>query len=184
MTSTRKRDQLVGLARRAHRRARATFGSSANSSGIVRLDHAGAGAGRRHDVIVGLEGRRSPARRCARVVARSPELKAGWPQQVCAGTSTRAAGVLQQLHRGEADRRADQIDEAGDEQGDARPHRTILCAGTCLRDGDCHVVLTPMHQIKLARKRPARWLEPAASATSVHSAKIRQWHPDRTERRL
>ena len=36
------------------------------------------------------------------------------------GTSTVAARVLQQLHRREADRGADQVDEAGDEQADAR----------------------------------------------------------------
>ena len=28
---------------------------------------------------------------------------------------------------------------------DPRPHRAILCAGTLIRDRDCHVVLTPMN---------------------------------------
>ena len=53
--------------------------------------------------------------------ARSPELKAGCPQQVWArGTSTRAPAVLQQFDRGKANRRPEQIDETGHEQADKR----------------------------------------------------------------
>ena len=56
------------------------------------------------------------------VSLRSPELKAGWPQQVWfSGTSTAQPGVFQELHRGETDRGPEEVDEAGHEKADTRP---------------------------------------------------------------
>ncbi len=60
----------------------------------------------------------------SRVVVRSPELKAGWPQQLCQRHFDDTAGVLHQLYGGKPDRGADEIDQAGDEQRD--PPRFVL----------------------------------------------------------
>ena len=47
--------ELVASWRQARRRARSIAGSSAKQVGIVRLDHAAARAGRRHQVVAALE---------------------------------------------------------------------------------------------------------------------------------
>ena len=107
--------------RPARRRAPSSRGSSSNSSGQMLAQHAGAGAGRRHDIVEAGKCPDQAASHAPRWSRRSPELNAGWPQQVCArGTSTVQPACLQQLDRGEAHRRAEQVDQAGDEQGNSR----------------------------------------------------------------
>ncbi len=86
---------------------------------VVLPEHAGARARRRHHVVEGLEGgdhlaRDAPRRGAvARVVGGLAA--AGLP----ARHLDPAARILEQLDRGEADRRAEQIDQAGDEESDA-----------------------------------------------------------------
>ena len=90
----------------------------------MQAQHPGAGAGRRHDIVVARKLPRSGRGRWPRWRARSPELNAGWPQQVCrARHLDPAAGLLQQLDRRESHRGPEQVDQAGDEQGDARAFR-------------------------------------------------------------
>ena len=86
---------------------------------IVLLQHAGAGAGRRHDVVVAGEGGDRLARDQDRIGAVA--LIVG--RLAAAGLARHldpAAGALQELDRGKADRGPEQIDQAGDEQGDVR----------------------------------------------------------------
>ncbi len=105
--------------------------------GVVRLDHPGAGAGRRDEVLAALElgqhflGERARGGPVARVVA----------GLAAAGLSGRhvdlAAGRLEQLERRKADARTHQVDETGDEQADAhcvllvRRGRAKLSTGLC-----------------------------------------------------
>ena len=88
--------------------------------GVVQLQHAGAGARRRHHVVVGLEG----GDRLARQLLRGRLVAGVVGRLAAAGLRRRhvdiAAGVGQQLDRRKADRGAEQVDEAGDEQTDAR----------------------------------------------------------------
>jgi hypothetical protein len=82
-------------------------------------EHAGAGAARRHDVVAAGEGVDRAAGDRLGVGA-----VAGIERRLAAAGLLRhddlAAGVLQQLDRGEADGRAKQVDETGDEQADAK----------------------------------------------------------------
>ena len=97
--------------------------------GVVHLQHPGARAGRRHDVVVRLErrdhltGDGSRVLAVAGVVGRLP----------AAGLRRRhldaAARRLDQLHRGKADARPEQVDQAGDEQADARPPLGVSALG-------------------------------------------------------
>jgi hypothetical protein len=86
----------------------------------MQAHHAGAGAGRGDDVIVAPEsfdqvpGQRLGRGAVARVERRLPA--AGLLRRHL----DRAARRLQQPHRGKADGRPEQVDEAGDEEGDAR----------------------------------------------------------------
>ena len=89
----------------------------------MHLQHAGAGAGRRHHVIERLE----------RLDHLGGDLAgggavAGIEGRLAAAALSRhfddAAGVLHQLDGGKPDRGADEIDQAGDEQPD--PPRLVL----------------------------------------------------------
>ena len=84
---------------------------------IMRLDHAGAGAGRRDHVVVAVEGVDHLHRQIARGAA-----VAGIVGRLAAagldGHLDDAAGILQELHGRKADGGAHQVDEAGDEQAD------------------------------------------------------------------
>ena len=86
--------------------------------GIVHLDHAGARARRRDDVIEAAEALDDTlgevARRRAIAGVVGGLAAAGLARHLDA-----AAGVLEELHRRKADGRPHQIDEAGDEQPDA-----------------------------------------------------------------
>ena len=83
-------------------------------------EHPGARAARRDDVIAGRERLDRPARdrpgrgAIARIVG-------GLAAAGLRGNDDLAARLLQQLDRGEADARAHEVDEAGDEQPDAGP---------------------------------------------------------------
>jgi hypothetical protein len=89
-------------------------------SRIVNLQHSRARARRRHHVIVGLE-RRDRLLGERHGVAPVTGIVGG-----LAATGLRrrhrdpAADVLEQLHRGEADARTKQVDQASDEQADVR----------------------------------------------------------------
>jgi len=87
---------------------------------VVLVDHAGAGSRRRHHVVEAREGVDHPARHRPGV-GQVPGVEGRLP---AAGLRRRhldgAAGILQQLDRGEADGRAVEVDQAGDEQADAR----------------------------------------------------------------
>jgi hypothetical protein len=85
----------------------------------VLLQHAGAGAGRRHDVVVTRE-RGDGAARDRDAVGAIALVIGGLAAAGLARHLDPAAGALEQLHRSEADRGAEQVDQTGDEQGDAR----------------------------------------------------------------
>ncbi len=91
--------------------------------GVVRAHHADARARRRDDVVEALEGAHEVARDGGGVL-RVAAVERGLP---AAGLRRRhldaAAGLAQQLQRREAHARAHRVDEAGDEQGDARVRR-------------------------------------------------------------
>ena len=109
---------LVGLRGQAHG-AGTPDGVLREKLRIAVRDGAGAGARRRDEIIVGLEGRDHLAREGRRV---------GVVAAVAGGLAAagllrrhldRASGLLEQLQGGEADLRPDRVDEAGDEQPDA-----------------------------------------------------------------
>ena len=87
-------------------------------TGVMVAQHSAAGTGRRHDGVVALEGfddlRRDRPRR-GTVAAVVGGLAAADLQR---RYLDRAARLLEQLDRGKADRRPEQIDEAGDEKRD------------------------------------------------------------------
>ena len=113
-----KRDQLMGLGRE-RAGARFPFRVAGEQLGVMDADHPGARAGRRDHVIERLEGGDQAARDFPRVagIARIPGRLAA--TGLGARHRDRAAGFFEQLDGGEADGRAHQIDEAGDEQPDA-----------------------------------------------------------------
>jgi hypothetical protein len=112
-----ERDELVGL-RRERIRARQPVGIAVKELGIVHLEHAGAGAGRRDHVVVRREsvdhllGNGACRRAVARVEGRLAAAR-------LARHLDDAAGVLQELDGRKADRRPDHVDQAGDEETDA-----------------------------------------------------------------
>ena len=113
-----ERDQLVGP-RRQRLGALLHRGVIGEQRRVVLADHAGAGAAGRHHIVVGLEGGDDPRGDGAGIGA-----IAGIVGRLAAAGLRprhldRAAGLLQQLDGGKADRRPEQIDEAGDEQADA-----------------------------------------------------------------
>ncbi len=102
--------------------------------GVVRPRHADAGAGRRDDVVVALEGLDEMAGEHCRVGG----VAAVESRLAAAGLRVRyldtASGIAQQLERGEADAGAHRIDQAGDEEADTRWRRE----GTYLFEGSGH----------------------------------------------
>ena len=115
-------DQLEGAARQVIRRC-THLGIAGKERGIMLLQHAGAGARRRHHVIEAGEGGDYLARDGDCVLAVAGIIG----RLAAAGLRRRhdhfAAGLLQQLHRGKADGRAEQIDQASDEQTDGDRRR-------------------------------------------------------------
>ncbi len=100
--------------------ARLPRGVACQQLGVVHFQHAGAGARRRHHVVMGFECRDGQARKlfCGRLVAGvvGGLAAAGLP---CRDIDV-AAGVRQQLGRSKSDRRPEQVDKASYEQADAR----------------------------------------------------------------
>src|ERR1700734_1170463 len=87
--------------------------------GIMLDQHAPARAARRADVVAVLERvdrlarERFRAVAVSRIVGRLPAAGLTWHDDL-------AAGVFEQFDRGESNARPDDVDEAGDEQSDAR----------------------------------------------------------------
>src|SRR6266481_4396473 len=112
-----ERDELMGLGGERIG-AREPVGVAVKQLAIMRFQHAGAGARGRHDVIIGREGLDHLFGDGARAAA-----VAGIEGRLSAAGLGRhrdpAAGILQELDGREADRRPDQIDQAGDEKTDA-----------------------------------------------------------------
>ncbi len=116
-----ERDQLVGPFRQMlgagmHRRL------VLEEARIVFADHPGAGARGRDQIVEALEQRDGAARDVLRVGAVAAVIGGLAAAGLRHRHLDRAAGALQQGHRGEADGGTEQIDQAGDEQADARLH--------------------------------------------------------------
>jgi hypothetical protein len=114
-----ERDELVG-ARGEFPRLREAGRLVGEQFRVMQLDHAGAGAGRRDDVIIAGEGSdglapdRSGVGPVARIVGGLAAAGLGMRHL------DRAARLFQKLHGGKADARPEQIDQAGHQQRDAR----------------------------------------------------------------
>ena len=84
--------------------------------GIMLADHAGAGAGRRDDIVEAVEGRDDLPRDRLGIRPVAGIIGGLAAAGLRARHLDRAAGVFEQLHRGKAHGRAEEVDEAGDEQ--------------------------------------------------------------------
>ena len=119
--------------------------------GVVRPDHPGAGAGGDDHVIVGPEG----GDHRLREVPRGAPVAGIVGRLAAAGLDGHvddAARLLQELHRREADRWAQEVDEAGDEQPDAQPRAgPFRGSGHARRDG-----ATARRRPSCRRPRPPR----------------------------
>ena len=98
----------------------AVGGTSGKQLRVVLLEHARTRARRHHDVVVALERVDGLARQLHRIGAVALVVRRLTAAGLCARHGDRAAGVLEQLHRREADRWPEQIDQAGHEQRDVR----------------------------------------------------------------
>ena len=162
-TSTRKLTSSYALAENASARA-APFRLVGEQVGIVHLQHAAARAGRRHDVVVRLERRDHLPGDRARVLP-----VAGVVGRLAAAGLRRrhldpAAGRLEQLHRGEADARAEEVDEAGDEQADRGPVAPLACGFAFRYRHGCIA-----HRLSASAEVPVAPVEIAVSANDRSS---------------
>src|SRR5438270_5889072 len=102
------------------------------------FDHAGAGAGRRDDIVVAGESGDDLARDRLRV-----RLDAGIVSGLTAASLRRhldrAAGLFQQFDGGEADARPEQIDKAGHQERDAR-----RLGHSALPNGSANIGIAPL----------------------------------------
>jgi len=116
--------------------------------GVVRADHAAAGAGRRDQEVAILEFGDDLRRECACVLAIAAIVGRLAAAGLRRGNDDRCARRFEQAESGEANRRAHQVDEAGDEQTDT--HRSAIPK----TKGRGHLTTALVHAVVCASVRP------------------------------
>ena len=125
--------------------------------GVMSLEHAAAGAARNDDIVAVLE----CVDRLFREVFRRLPI-AGIIRRLAAASLARnddpATGVSKQLHRGEANRRAHDVDEAGDEEADLAAFlpAALLRGGRFAHGGHLHQNASLGPALVVVRAAPLR----------------------------